>query len=139
MIFFKSGYHEADPIVAGLISIAVIYTSIPLAQKTKDMLLLATPDHIKRELARCLGEVLSVEGILECTNEHFWTASYGYVVGSLQVTISDQTDEQEVLQRVNSIFRPFVQNLTVQVQQNNWDVRKTHLHHEEDDHVHIDH
>jgi len=130
------GYHEADPIVAGLISVAVIYTSVPLAKQTKDMLLLATPSHLKRELYRCSGEVLSVEGILECSQEHFWTSSYGNVVGSVQVTIDNQADEQETLQRVHSIFRQYVQNLTVQVQRNNWDVRSSQLREADSGHGH---
>ena len=117
------GYNEADPLVAGLISIIVIYTSIPLAKETGQILLLATPKHISRDLYKCLGEVLSVEGVHECSKEHFWTQSNGHIVGSLHVTISREANEQDALRKVNNIFRPYVQNLTIQINRLDWAVR----------------
>ena len=36
--------------------------------------------------------------------------------------IADGANEQATLHRVNSIFRPYVQHLTVQIQRNNWEV-----------------
>jgi Co/Zn/Cd efflux system component len=108
--------------MAMVISVAIIYTSIPIVKQTKDILLLATPENLQRELFKCMGEVLSSEGVLECSQDHFWTCATGQVVGSMCLTVADKADEQALLQRVQSIFRPHVQNLTVEIQRNNWDV-----------------
>merc|ERR1712137_1429098 len=116
------GYHEADPIMAVIISLGLIYTSVPIAQQTKDILLLATPTHLQRDILKCMGAVHSIEGVLECSQDHFWTCSNNNIVGSMCITVADQADEQAILRRVQSIFDKYVNNLTVEIQRNNWDV-----------------
>ena len=108
--------------MAVIISLGLIYTSVPIAQQTKDILLLATPAHLQRDLLKCMGEVHSIEGVLECSQDHFWTCSNSNIVGSICVTVADQADEQIILRRVQSIFDKYVNNLTVEIQRNNWDV-----------------
>merc|ERR1711907_392056 len=79
------GFHEADPVVAGLISIVVIYTTIPLAKETSHILLLAAPTNSTDRISNCILEVGRLDNVLNCDKTHFWSQSNGVVVGTLQV------------------------------------------------------
>lgn len=57
-----------------------------------------------------------MEGVLECSNEHFWTYAPGYFVGSLSVRVRSDANEQLVLSRVRALFEPLVTNLTIQIE-----------------------
>jgi hypothetical protein len=60
-------------------------------------------------------QVSAVDGVLECTDEHYWTQSPGVVVGSLHVRVRSNADEQAILSTVHRIFGKFITHLTVQV------------------------
>lgn len=116
------GYLEADPLVAGLISIVVVFTTFPLAKETAQILLLATPVRLIDNISTCISEVSRIDNVLHCDKTHFWTLSNGVVVGTAHVAISAEADEQVVLRKVQNIFAPYVNKLTVQVNRNDWKV-----------------
>ncbi len=56
-----------------------------------------------------------MDGVLECTDEHYWTQSPNVVVGSLHVRVRNGADEQAILSTVYRIFSRYITHLTVQV------------------------
>lgn len=60
-------------------------------------------------------QVSAVDGVLECTDEHYWTQSPNVVVGSLHVRVRNGADEQAILSTVYRIFSRYITHLTVQV------------------------
>ncbi len=56
-----------------------------------------------------------MDGVLECTDEHYWTQSPGVIVGSLHVRVRNGADEQTILGTVYRIFNKHITHLTVQV------------------------
>jgi hypothetical protein len=59
-------------------------------------------------------------------DEHFWTLSFGVMVGSLHVRIRRDADEQLVLAHVWNKLAGLVQILTIHVFKDDWMRRTTH-------------
>jgi len=116
----RMGFLLADPLIALAIVVLIGYNALPICQKTGRILLQTTPLSIKDQLDKVLREASTLEGVLECRNEHFWTQSPGVFVGSLYVRIRSDANEQQVLSRVTSLFAPLVTHLTVQVEKDDW-------------------
>ncbi len=64
----------------------------------------------------------TLDGVLECRNEHFWTQSPGVFVGSLNVRIRSDANEQLVLARVQQLFGGLITHLTVQIEKDEWTI-----------------
>ena len=52
----------------------------PLTSYAGRVLLQTTPAHLVPQLDRMLREALTIDGVLEFKNEHFWTVSFGKLV-----------------------------------------------------------
>jgi len=114
------GWRIADPIAAAIISVLVLFTALPLAKDTGRVLLQATPLKDKDTLYKLLREAQTEQGVLDITNEHFWTQSPGVVVGSVQARVRSDANEQHVLNRISKLFAPYVSHLTVQIEKDDW-------------------
>jgi hypothetical protein len=93
------------------------------------ILLQTSPRSMKSALSKCLREASSVEGVLECHHEHFWSlgSSLSLVVGTMKVRVSKNADEQMVLSQVHKIFSPLLSHLTIQVEKNDWEFKSENL------------
>jgi zinc transporter 5/7 len=114
------GFLLADPILAIGIAIWLGYNVIPICTRTGKVLLQSTPTSIKDQLDKARREVQTLEGVLECTNEHFWTQSPGVFVGSLTVRVRADANEQSVAAKTRSLLSPWITHLTIQVEKNDW-------------------
>jgi len=120
------GVPMADSIVACGIIFLMVCNALPICQRTGKILLQTTPLSIKDQLDKALREASTLEGVLECRDEHFWTQSPGVFVGSVSVRVRSDANEQVVLSRVSSIFRPMITHLTVQVEKDDWMLPTAH-------------
>jgi len=114
------GIWSADPLVALGISIWIISKVFPLWQKTSLVLLQTTPLAIFDQLQQSLKECSTLEGVLECRKEHFWTQSPGVYVGSFYVRVRSDTNSQAVLSRALALFSPLISHLTIQVERDDF-------------------
>lgn len=115
-----------DTYASFLIAIMTIGTMLPLAVYTGKILLQTTPSHVVTQLDKILREASTLDGVLEFRDEHFWTVSFGVLVGSLQVRIRRDADEQLVLAHVWNKLAGIVQHLTVHIFKDDWMRRTTH-------------
>jgi Co/Zn/Cd efflux system component len=76
-----------DLIGAAVISAFGAYISYPLAIQTGSVLLCTTPFSVEAALKRSLREACTIDGVLECLDQHFWTFSPGCFVGTLKVCV----------------------------------------------------
>ncbi len=60
----------------------------PLTVYTGRVLLQTTPSHVVPQLDRLLREALTIDGVLEFKNEHFWTVSFGKLVREERTLLS---------------------------------------------------
>ena len=70
----------SDSFVSMILAFVVIGTMYPMSLYTGKILLQTTPTHILPQLDRYLREALTIDGVLEFKNEHFWTVSFGKLV-----------------------------------------------------------
>ena len=115
-----------DTYAAILIAIMAIGTNIPFALYTGRILMQTTPAHLITQLDKSLREASTLDGVLEFREEHFWTLSFGVLVGSLHVRIRRDADEQLVLAHVWNKLAGIVQVLTIQIFKDDWMRRTTH-------------
>ncbi|PSN39912.1 Zinc transporter 6 [Blattella germanica] len=118
-----------DTLVAISIAMILFATMLPMSIYSGKVLLQTTPSHIVGQLDKCLRETLTIDGVLEFRNEHFWTLSFGKMAGSLQVRVRRDADEQLVLAHVVDRLSNLVSVLTVQVFKDDWAIRKTGITH----------
>ncbi len=108
------------------IAIMTIGTMLPFAIYTGKILLQTTPAHLITQLDKTLREASTLDGVLEFRDEHFWTLSFGVLVGSLHVRIRRDADEQLVLAHVWNKLAGLVQVLTIHIFKDDWMRRTTH-------------
>lgn len=101
-------------------------TMSPFAVYTGKILLQTTPSHLITQLDKSLREASTLDGVLEFRDEHFWTLSFGTLVGSLHVRVRRDADEQLVLAHVWNKLAGLVQHLTVHIFKDDWMRRTTH-------------
>lgn len=62
-----------------------------------------------------MSEASTIEGVLELRNAHFWQLDFSSMVGSVDVRVRRDADEQLVLSYVTEKLSSVVSVLTVQV------------------------
>lgn len=115
-----------DTFAAMFLSFLSFMTMLPLTLYTANILLQTTPAHMISQLDKCLREASTLDGVLEFRNEHFWTLSFGTIVGSLHVRVRRDADEQLVLAHVSQKLTGLVQILTIHIFKDDWMRRSTH-------------
>ena len=111
-----------DMATACLVAVVCIKQVLPSMQQSSAILLQKAPELIMPTLDKAMKEASTVEGVLECSNEHFWTLSEGVIVGSMKVCVKNDAVEQNVLRGVRKFFEPLLTHLTIQVEKDDWDI-----------------
>ena len=100
-------------------SFILAYTLPRLVENAK-ILLQGVPAHLVDELAKKVREAATVEGVLETRKSHFWALNSNQYVGSLSVRVSRDCDTQTVLLKVQKLFSPLLQYITVQIEKHSF-------------------
>ena len=73
------------------------------------------PSAVFAGCCRCMSEASTIEGVLELRNAHFWQLDFSSMVGTVDVRVRRDADEQMVLTYVTEKLSSVVSMLTVQV------------------------
>jgi cation diffusion facilitator family transporter len=76
------GISIADTLQSIFVACFTLYIAVPLFTATGNIMLQTNPLHLRGTLERCRREVLAMEGVLEVSDERWWTQSPGHVVGA---------------------------------------------------------
>lgn len=110
-------WHALDALCGVAIAVVIFRGALPLCTHTGRVLLQTTPRTLREQLSKCIHEVELVEGVLECSNEHFWTFAPGVFVGSLHVRVRSEANEQVVRQKLRGLFAHLpLASFTVQIE-----------------------
>lgn len=112
---FKHDFAWADPVCCLLLSVAVFSTMYPLSTYTGMILLQTTPPHLINQIDRCISEASHIDGVLELKSGRFWQLDFNSLVGTVDVRVRRDADEQNVLAHVTEKFSSVITVLTVQV------------------------
>jgi cobalt-zinc-cadmium efflux system protein len=115
IIFFKWNY--ADPLISGLIAIAILPRTWALLKECTNILMEGTPGHIN--LSSLRESLLSITGVVDVHDIHVWTITSGRDAMSGHVTISETGDAETVLADVTRIVNDQfgLSHSTIQVEQ----------------------
>ncbi|KAK6025723.1 cation efflux family protein, partial [Ostertagia ostertagi] len=111
----KHDFPWADPVCCLLLSVAVFSTMWPLSTYTGMILLQTAPPHLLNQIDRCISEASTIDGVLEIRSRHFWQLDFGQLVGTVDVRVRRDADEQNVLTLVTDKMSSVVSMLTVQI------------------------
>ncbi|EPB80253.1 hypothetical protein ANCCEY_00655, partial [Ancylostoma ceylanicum] len=67
------------------------------------------------KLTECISEASTIDGVLEIRSRHFWQLDFGQLVGTMDVRVRRDADEQNVLTLVTDKMSSVVSMLTVQI------------------------
>lgn len=112
------GVPQAEALVQLLTAVIVLLLAFPLFNSASRILLQGTPESLEcAALRKCVREASAGEGVQECSMGRFWALHPGSLVGTMQVKVQQEVDEQRILRHVHSVFESNLgpTNLTVQV------------------------
>lgn len=129
--WFMSEFWWIDSVGALILSFTVFSTMMPLSTYTGRILLQTTPPHVQNQIDKCISgfivkfrfycyfnnflEASTVEGVLEIKNTHFWQIDFSNIVGTVDVRVRRDANEQFVLKLVTEKLSSVVNRLSVQV------------------------
>ena len=107
----------ADSICSFAISILILISTIPLLKSTASTLLQGSPRQLSPKLRNSLRNILKVKNVVTFRNPHFWTLSGENVIGTIEIVIDQNGNDQIILSKVGSILADAgVSNSTIQIE-----------------------
>ena len=99
-----TGWNIADPILAVVIGIIILWGAGRIVKEAVDILLESVPPHV--EISRVVEAVKKVPGVEGMHEIHIWTITSGIYALSAHLDIADQTISQscDILTKVNEVL-----------------------------------
>eukprot|EP00127_Corallochytrium_limacisporum_P005288 Clim_evm19s202 gene=Clim_evmTU19s202 len=104
-------------LILGFLSVSILW---PIAYHISFILMETAPSDLVSQLDKSLRECLTLDGVLEFTDEKFWSTGFNEVAGYIHVRIRRDANEQVVLTHIHQKLSQFVSDLTVQVIKDDW-------------------
>ncbi len=104
VIIFFTGWYMADPILAVIIGIVILWGAVRIVKESVDILLESVPPHV--EIERVIITVKTVPGVADLHDVHVWTITSGIYALSAHLSITDQMVSQscDILTKVNLVL-----------------------------------
>jgi len=101
--------------IAGFFMVVLIIPAVhSLVVRSAPILLQKAPAVPRAAFDKGCREVSTLEGVVQCSNEHFWMNAPGFHVGTLTVSLRSTADKGEILKNIQARFASSVTDLTVQ-------------------------
>ncbi|CAO3650111.1 unnamed protein product [Mucor hiemalis] len=81
-------------------SVVMFYLGYPTAKALAKLLLQTTPNTVQNGVENRLREIQQNPNILQVDRIHFWQTTYGKCVGTIEIQVRPEADEQSILQFV---------------------------------------
>jgi cobalt-zinc-cadmium efflux system protein len=103
-IIYFTGWYIADPILAVIIGIVILWGAVSIVREASDILLESVPAHVDME--SLTTSVKAVPGVEDLHDVHVWTITSGIYAMSAHLKIADQTVSQsgDILTKVNQVL-----------------------------------
>jgi len=104
VIIFFTGWYIADPILAVVIGVVILWGAVRIVRESVDILLESVPGHVQVE--KLTAAVKSVPGVEDLHDVHIWTITSGIYALSAHLSITDQMVSQscDILTKVNEVL-----------------------------------
>eukprot|EP01132_Coremiostelium_polycephalum_P000529 gene529-667_t len=127
----------SDSLISIIIACIIVYDALPICIRTGKILLQTTPESLRPRIESSIAKIMGFEGVLDCSDRHFWSHSHGNFIGTINVIVKENCDDKQLLKIVKNQLS-FIQNLTVQIKKDEHgdDKHKHHGGHKKKDHKH---
>ena len=104
VIIYFTGWYMADPILAVVIGIVILWGAVRIVIESVNILLESVPPHV--EMEKVTAAVKAVPGVEDLHDIHIWTITSGIYALSAHLSIADQTVSQscDILTKVNHVL-----------------------------------
>jgi cobalt-zinc-cadmium efflux system protein len=104
VIIYFTGWYIADPILAVVIGVVILWGAVSIVRESADILLESVPAHVSLE--KVTAAVKTVPGVEDLHDIHIWTITSGIYAMSAHLSVTDQTVSQaaDVLMKVNEVL-----------------------------------
>ena len=104
IIIMVTGWEYADPVVAMVIGVIILWGAVRLVRASVDILMESVPKHIKVE--EVVDSIRQIPGVKDIHDIHIWTITSGIIALSAHLMIEDQmvSHSTEVRQQVNHML-----------------------------------
>jgi cobalt-zinc-cadmium efflux system protein len=101
VIIYFTGWYIADPILAVVIGVVILWGAVRIVKESVDILLESVPGHVQIE--KVTAAVKSIPGVADLHDVHIWTITSGIYALSAHLSIADQTVSQscDIITKVN--------------------------------------
>ena len=104
VIIYFTGWSVADPILAVVIGVVILWGAVRIVKESVDILLESVPPHV--EIEKVTAAVKAVPGVADLHDIHIWTITSGIYALSAHLSIADQTVSQscDIVTKVNQVL-----------------------------------
>lgn len=103
LIILFTGWHEADPLLSGLIAIMILPRTWMLLQECTHILMEGTPSHIN--LTDMFTGISSTPGVRDIHDLHVWTLTSDHHAMAAHVLVEKDCDQQAVLAKIKALLK----------------------------------
>ncbi|MGD1119942.1 MAG: cation diffusion facilitator family transporter [Dehalococcoidales bacterium] len=103
-IIYFTGWKIADPILAVVIGVIILWGAVRIVRESSDILLESVPGHVAIE--KVTAAVKTIPGVEDLHDIHIWTITTGIYALSAHLAITDQmvSDSFDVVTKVNAVL-----------------------------------
>lgn len=116
LVMRPTGWLWLDPLLSAGIALVIVPRALALLRETAHILLEGTPPDV--DIHDLRSQLLSIPGVREVHDLHFWTLTSGLHSASVHVCAAPETSRGEVLREVQRVLRSSaeVDHATVQIE-----------------------
>lgn len=102
LIIIFTGWHQADPILSGLIALMILPRTWMLLSECTHILMEGTPEHIN--LTDMYESIGAIDGVEDIHDLHVWTLTSDLHAMAAHVKVTDENAQQAVLSKIKSLL-----------------------------------
>ena len=120
VLIWTHQWYLADPIVSVIVGLLVLYSSWKLVSESVDILLEATPSHLK--ISKILKDIGEVQGVVSIHDLHVWSISTNTAAMSCHVVVKDDKESGAILKELIRLMREEydIEHTTIQIEPEGW-------------------
>jgi cobalt-zinc-cadmium efflux system protein len=103
-IIYFTGWKIADPILAVVIGVIILWGAVRIVRESSDILLESVPGHV--DIEKVTAAVKTIPGVEDLHDIHIWTITTGIYALSAHLAITDQmvSDSFDIVTKVNAVL-----------------------------------
>ena len=103
LIIIFTGWHEADPLLSGLIALMILPRTWMLLSECTHILMEGTPSHIN--LSDMYTKISATDGVIDIHDLHVWTLTSDHHAMAAHVLIDKNSDQQSILAKIKALVK----------------------------------